>query len=416
MKIGKFAKQFNMNVSTVRYYIQNGLITPVKIGTQYEFDEECIADMRKIIEYKRYNFTLEEIQLLFFLAKASRFKDEVINEVYKDILQKKRKGLIEERIRLTQSIEDIEKEIAAFSTIDHEESTGVSGVPFLMIPFLYCANCNVPLKLDSASLSNGSIKSGNLSCDCGYTATISDGIIFCREFAEETPFKAFENIESIMAMKDQFSPAYRMLISKAYMWMYNQIAGQFKESKYVMAGPFTFNFLLEYIEKLGKNHTYIIFDPSIKRIERFKRYLSSRDYNMVYIVGKAPHLPIKRAMVDIYIDDYSTSNCQFTYSTFSTNNIAPLIKNAGEVVGIFTSYTKGAKSLHNFRKNHPNFMPEKMTLSALKYHWTAEGITIFNEKTMGSTAPNEVHFPQNVLGESIKVHGYHGKRESIQRL
>lgn len=415
MKIGKFAKKFNTNISTVRYYIQNGLITPVKMGTQYEFDDECIADMGKIIEYKRYNFTLEEIQLLFFLAKASRFKDEVINEVYKDILQKKRKGLIDEQTRLTHSIEDIEKEIAAFSTIDHEEAA-VSGVPFLMMPFLYCPSCNVPLKLDAASLSNGSIQKGDLSCDCGYVATISDGIIFCREFAEETPFKAFENIESIMAMKDQFSPAYRMLISKAYIWMYNQMSGGLKESKYIMAGPFTFNFLLEYIEKLGKHHTYIIFDPSIKRIERFKRYLSSEDYNTVYIVGKAPHLPIKKAMVDIYIDDYSTTNCQFTYSTFSTNSLAPLMKHAGEVVGIFTSYTKGAKSLYNFKKNHPDFMPEKMTLSGLKYHWAAEGINIAGEKIMGSTTPNEVHFPQNVQGESIKVHGYHGKRESIQRL
>ena len=132
-------------------------------------------------------------------------------------------------------------------------------------------------------------------------------------------------------------------------------------SKFILAGPFTLNFLLEYIEKLGKDNIYIVFDPSMKRISKIKKYLSSWNYNIVYIVGKPEELPVKRGTVDLYIDDYSTVNSLFTYNTFSTEYISPLIKNSGEVIGIFTTYQQAPKSIHNFKKDHPNFMPEKMT-------------------------------------------------------
>jgi DNA-binding transcriptional MerR regulator/SAM-dependent methyltransferase len=409
MKIGTFARKFDMNISAIRFYINNGLLSPRKDGGQYEFDAECVSDMEKIVKYKKYNFSLEEIQILFFMEKASRFKDEVVTEVCADILKNKRKQLIEEKENLTKSIDDIEREIANLPVAGNEVIP-VTGVPFLMIPHLYCPTCQIPLTLDSAHLSGGSIQKGNLSCECGYSAVISDGVILCQEFAEETPFKAFENIESVMAMKEQFSPMYRKLIAKTYMWMYGQIANQMKGGKFIMAGPFTFNFLLEYIEKLGKENTYLIIDPSLKRISKIKQYLSSQNYNIVYIVGNAEDHPIKKGAIDLYVDDYSTVNCLFTYDTFATKHIAPLLKPSGEIIGIFTTYVQAPKSLYNFKRNHPNFLPEKMTLSGLKHHWSLEGIKIVEEKKIGATTPNEVHFPQNVLGEVIEVHGYHAHK------
>lgn len=409
MKIGTFARKFNLNISAVRFYINNGLLTPCKVGGQYEFDQESVSDMEKILKYKKYSFTLEEIQLLFFMEKASRFQDEIVLKVCTDILKNKRKQLIQERDDLTGFIDEIEKEIESLPAFPAKEIAG-GGVPFTMIPYLYCPDCQKPLRLDSASLSNGSIQKGELSCECGYEAAILDGIILCRNFTEDTPFKAFENVESVMAMKDQLSPAYRKLISKTYLWMYNRIANLLTGGRHIMTGPFTFNFLLEYIEKLGQDNTYIVFDPSLKRIEKIKKYLSSWNYPVVFIVGKPHELPLKSGSVDIYIDDYSTVNSLFTYNTFSTDKIAKLLKTSGEAVGIFTTYRLAPKSLGNFRKNHPDFKPEKMTLGSLKYQWSLENVKTVEEKTIGATTPNELHFPQNVLGEAIEVHGYHAKK------
>lgn len=411
MKIGTFAKKFDTNISTVRFYINNGLLRPRRVGVQYEFDTECISDMEKILKYKNYGFSLKEIQLLFFMEKASRFQDEIVIEVCTEILKNKRKQLMAERDNLSQFIEEIEKEIENFPTIAPEE-VSEAGVPFSFIPYLYCPHCQEALKLDSASLANGSIQKGILSCDCGYTAVISEGIILCDEYTEETPFKAFKNVESIMSMKDQFSSTYRKLITKTYIWMYNRIMSQIKGAKYIMAGPFTFNFLLEYIEKLGSENIYIIFDPSLNRISKMKKYLSSWNYTIVYIVGQPKDLPIKNRTVDFYIDDYSTSNSLFTYNTFLTEAIAPLLKNSGEVVGIFSTYQNAPKSIRNFKKDHPNFIPEKMTFSGLKYNWSIGNVKILAEKAIGTTTASEPHFPQNKTGETVEVLAYHARKEA----
>ncbi len=411
MKIGTFARKFGLNISTIRYYINSGLLTPVRSGGQYEFDANCISDMEKILKYKKYSFSLEEIQLLFFMEKASRFQDELVLEDCADILKKKKAQLIDDRDNLTKFIEELEKEIEDLPVLPAKE-LNEAGVPYFIIPYLYCPVCQVPLELDSASLSNGSLQKGILSCECGYQAAIIDGIILCREYAEDTPFKAFENIESVMAMKDQFSPLYRKLIAKTYIWMFNRVPSHINSSKYIMAGPFTFNFLLEYMERLGKDNAYIIFDPSLKRIEKIKQYLAAWGYNIVYIVGKPSDLPLKNGSVDLYIDDYSTVNSLFTYNTFSTEHISPLLKNSGEVIGIFTTYQRAQKSLHNFKQDHPNFEPGKMTLSGLKYQWSQHKVKVFEEKRLGSTTPGETHYPQNVIGETIDIMGYHGKKES----
>ncbi len=411
MKIGAFAKKFGLNISRVRYYVTNGLLTPNKKEGHYEFGKECVSDMENIIKYKKYHFSLEEIQLLFFMEKASQFQDEIVIEVCADMLQKKRSQLIAEKENLSEFINDLEKEIGDLSFCT-SEGKKEGGIPFSYIPYLYCPDCQKPLKIEAANLSNGAIQKGDLGCDCGYQVGISDGIILCQNFVEETPFKAFDNIDSVMSMKDQFSPNYRMLIKKAYIWMYNSITNRPTEPRHILAGPFTLNFLFEYIEKLGMDNTYIIFDPSLTRIEKIRKYLSNRNYNVVYIVGNSDRLPVKNKSIDIYIDDYSTVNSLFTYNSFFTKHLAHLMKVTGEVVGIFTSYQNAPKSLYNFKELQPNFDTKRMTLSALKYEWGLEGIQVFCDKKIGSTNPGEVHFFQNEPGEQVEVRVYAAKKST----
>lgn len=409
MKIGAFAKKFGLNISRVRYYVINGLLTPNKKDGHYEFGKECVSDMQNIIKYKKYHFSLEEIQLLFFMEKASQFQDEIVVEICANMLQNKRNQLIEEKDNLSEFINDLEKEIEDLSFC-RSEGKREGGVPFSYIPYLYCPVCQKPLKIQAADLSNGAIQKGELSCDCGYKVSISDGIILCPNYVDDTPFKAFDNIDSVLSMKDQFSSNYRMLIKKAYIWMYNSITNRPTEPRHIMAGPFTLNFLFEYIEKLGRENTYIIFDPSLIRIKKIRKYLSNRNYNIVYIVGNSDKLPIKNKSIDIYVDDYSTVNSLFTYNSFFTKHLAPLVKETGEVVGIFTMYQNAPKSLNNFKELQPNFDSKRMTLSALKYEWGLEGLQNFCDKKIGDTNPGEIHFFQNEPGEQVEVRVYSVKK------
>ena len=63
MRIGDFAKKYNMNVTAIRYYIENALLTPQRKNNQYIFDQSCIDDMDKVLEYKECGLTLEEIEI-----------------------------------------------------------------------------------------------------------------------------------------------------------------------------------------------------------------------------------------------------------------------------------------------------------------------------------------------------------------
>jgi len=405
MKIGTFARKFGLNQSAVRYYIANGLLTPDRKGGQLEFDKECIADMEKILKFKKYHFSLDEIQLLFFMERASCFQDETILQVCADILVSKREQLISERDSLERFIAELAEEIENLPAAP-QAAPEAAGVPYSFIPYLYCPRCQKPLGLDSASLIGGGIRKGILRCECGYQADISDGVIICSDHEEDTPFKAFDNVDSVISMKNQFSALYRLLITKTYVWMYNNIAKLLDESRFILAGPFTLNFMLEYHEKLGRDKTFIIFDPSLKRIGKIRRYMSAWEYSVIYIAGKPEDLPIRKETADIYIDDYSTVNSMFTYNTFSTESIAPLIRHNGAVAGIFSAYKESPRSIANFKKDHPNFQPERMTMAGLRSGWARQDVQVVSEKSIGSTTAGELHYPQDELGERVEVLGY----------
>ena len=113
----------------------------------------------------------------------------------------------------------------------------------------------------------------------------------------------------------------------------------------------------------------------------------------------------------MFLDDYCTVNSLFTYNTFSTAELGALLRPGGEALGIFTSYAAAPASLANFRQDHPEFLPERMTLSALKQAWQKAGVRWLDQKSMGKTTPGETHFDRNAPGEVVEVFGYIAKKE-----
>lgn len=76
LKIGDFAKIFDISIKTVRYYESVGLIIPayIDIYTGYRyFNEENIKRMEEIISLKELGFSLEEIKYF----KESEIKNKI---------------------------------------------------------------------------------------------------------------------------------------------------------------------------------------------------------------------------------------------------------------------------------------------------------------------------------------------------
>ena len=66
---GEIADRTGVNVHTVRYYEERGLLPPVprSAGGQRQFDEEHVAHIRFVKRAQRLGFTLEEIRELLSL-------------------------------------------------------------------------------------------------------------------------------------------------------------------------------------------------------------------------------------------------------------------------------------------------------------------------------------------------------------
>ncbi len=405
MKIGDFARKYDMNVTTVRYYVEHALLTPERKNNQYVFNNSCAEDMEKIIRYKSLSFSLEEIELLLFLEKTSKFKDRIVLDIFSSILKNKKEALEQKNQCIKNTIKELTYEIENLPHSCESAKDDVNGIPFTFIPYMYCPICSSPLRLESASLSNNKLTSGDLSCACGYESHIEDGVILCDGYTQSTPFKAFKNIESVVSITEEFGKEYRILIDKAYMWMYHQIPTG-DEHRIVMAGPFTFNFLLKYCQEFSRNTTFVIIDPSLKRISKMQKYMKEFDFQTVFIAGTLDKIPVRRECIDIYADDFSSVNCIFTYNKSPYRYISPLIKKKGMVAGIFTDYGKAPKSIMNFKKDHPDFIPANMSLPKIKKNIEENGMKFAESKLIGKTSGREKEFRRQIDNETIPVLGF----------
>src|SRR6056297_1287985 len=114
LKIGEFAARFDVKKETVRFYTDKNLLTPVKIGNFYDYDRNCIEDMKTILQLKEMDFNLEEISkyLSFFRVSTKNmiamkqalidlFKGKIADVDFKiDEYQKA-------RLELSRKLEDI---------------------------------------------------------------------------------------------------------------------------------------------------------------------------------------------------------------------------------------------------------------------------------------------------------------------
>jgi DNA-binding transcriptional MerR regulator len=128
MRISEFAKKFGLSTSTVRYYINQGLLMPDRKKDQYNFGAECVDDIKKLLKYKKARFSLDEIQELFFLEKTSHFRDEVSVTAWKDIMYHKKRELLKEQEDLSWCLQTLEDEIRSMS-YDSEHVAMEYGVP-----------------------------------------------------------------------------------------------------------------------------------------------------------------------------------------------------------------------------------------------------------------------------------------------
>lgn len=173
MKIGEFSKKHDVTVDTVRHYINEGLLTPLRENTQYNFSEIDDRVMESIILLKSMNFKLEEMKS--YLLFQTIFTNNSFSYLgsFREEFERKFEENEKEIQRLLKMNELIKKQITGYKQLKFSR-----GVSLRMLPDLICIDCNENLELEASEIKHNEILEGKLVCPkCGKTYYIRYGYI-----------------------------------------------------------------------------------------------------------------------------------------------------------------------------------------------------------------------------------------------
>lgn len=411
MKIGDFAKQFQISAHAVRYYINLGLLVPTSRNSQFVFDENDVYDMQEILKLKKMRFSIKEIHHILSLKRISNFSNTNDANDYIEVLKNKKKELLNEQIALKESIDDVNGEIRA-SQHKANHAVSKSGVPISVMQYLYCPYCQKSLNFSNVFIDNQQILKGDLTCDCNYTATIKDGVLITGD-SEISPYD-YPDLER-KCYKD-LTPVTVSLFQKSYKWIISRLSTINCTGKLILESHVNaFCFLYTNFEQLDKDAIYVIVDnfPEILCMYKEKIDSLSLGLNVLYIVNSSSKYPLKHGCLDIHLDYFSTNE----YSLFHENrhlspDILPYFKDKSYFLGTFFFLDANAKSLVNLRKDFPQTSKDAFNQVKFKEQIESLPFTLIGEEFTGFAvnSGNNHPFPLSVKGEKIGLYSFYYTR------
>ena len=160
MKIGEFARKYNVSKNTVRYYVEHGLLIP-ESGLQYQFGKQEEEDMEMILRMKAQFFSLKEIATMLSICHTSNMIEPYTIQDCISILEQKRVELDQQINERKKAIGQIAEDIKKLSKSAGGMGSPI-GVPISALELFVCPLCGKPLKLSEAVLDAQSLK-GNFS-------------------------------------------------------------------------------------------------------------------------------------------------------------------------------------------------------------------------------------------------------------
>ncbi len=424
MKIGDFARKYNIPISTIRYYIDEGLITPRKNGAQYNFSPLNEMEMQQLIDLRESSFSLEEMRQFVNISRILGEKDPAR---YRELTALFR----EKKSRLKQQIRDIQKTI---HTIDLKldslaskeavltsrgqapsDSPSCHNLPLSFLPQLACPDCGADLEIDEARLSGNGIISGGLKCSCGYHGCIEDGIIyvdedidldqdpvFCDDYFVDPSTSGDEPLfyECFLSAPQQ----YLAINFEARTWINEIIQLCLPQPQLIlfpdMASVFPYLYSdLEYLQKA----TLIITGLSRKATVATRRHMDTLDsgLDIIYVVSPSNRLPLSRKSVDLMIDYMSSYNYAFFFNRPFYDYIDPYFSDNASIAGCLTYYGPNSKSARNITAEYNNAMDPFITWDSYTDSLRFHGYKITADKSIGHSSVLSEYFHYHQPGEEM---------------
>ncbi|HSN66357.1 MAG TPA: MerR family transcriptional regulator, partial [Fusibacter sp.] len=404
MKIGAFAKHNQTSIDTIRHYMTLELLIPEKVGAQYLFDATCQSDFDEICQLKGIGFTLSEVQSLMLFRRIGKLTGYDKRITYKSYFENKRNAVEDELQRLNQIKRELEKTLVNAGAVE-EESVRTLGVPMDCLQYAHCTKCHTPLQLLDGKIENGDLMTGTLTCSCGSSLNIIEGILY-----GEGLDKALIDIESESEHYiDQYikttDSAYLKKIYKELEWSKRHAACSGVENSVILElGTGHGFFMRHFIGDFHGSNLYIAVDHNAQVLLWLKKIIerSQPKCKVLFLCADFEKLPLKPASVDLLLDISGSSNYAFDHSDkFLLDKVDHLTKPETILHAYFILFEKFSKhtKIDDVSKKWFRLDTIKEALKRLKYIKTDDYISDSVEKG----GPMEDYF---VPGESVYTYLY----------
>ena len=298
MRIGKFADCYQVSIDTVRYYMEIGLLTPLKLGGQFEFDERVAEDMEIILDLKACDFTLAEIKQILLYKKLSPLVYDNERSFKKEIYQSKVNRIQMELRRL----EDVNHTLLErIGILEQGETVAqqVLGFPLEALALFECQNCHKDLSLNASKILDNQVIEGGLSCSCGYKLTIADGMVRAPE-ADESGGSLSQN--DVLDYIEATASEYFNEIYKGINWLGDRFKDHDYRAKVILdAGTGHGLFARTVYDKMDSGSILICNDIASEKLVFVKDILekSGIKKKVVFLAADLRHLPLKKQSIDV---------------------------------------------------------------------------------------------------------------------
>lgn len=403
MRIGQVSKQYGISVDNLYYYINYGLLVPQRPGGQYVFDGQTLKDLELILELKEMNFSLKEIHRVLSLYRISGLAVSQDIEDLRAIYSKKLHQLREEKKRTEKSMENLQKKIADLSALLPDDRPEI-GLPVRMLDHLCCPVCGSDFSLDDVRMDLKYIFSGSLSCSCGYTASIRDGILL-------TPNKNTDRYDTPDLQRKLYRdlpPSLISLFQRSYNWMLEKLdsldlSGKVVLETYINAWFFLHNHQ-QYLDPRGQ---YIVVDKYPEMLQMYKTLMEKQGYGLdiLFIADSSTRLPLKAGCVDLNIDYFAVNEHNFYHDTFLYDELAPYLAKDALLLGTYFYFDQGKRSMKNLLREYPTASPDNFDLNWFLSHM---GERILQQEDCGSTTSSgaNIGFSFHHEGEKMYLRSY----------
>ncbi|MEG1932201.1 MAG: hypothetical protein RR075_03725, partial [Pygmaiobacter sp.] len=290
-----------------------------------------------------------------------------------------------------------------------------TGVPLSAVHLLACPLCQHPLETKNATILSKYIQTGNLSCPCGYTATIQNGIIVTGNYFSHSD----DHPDITRGLYKGLHPDFLKLYQRASDMLTHDLQSMNLETKVVLEANINgYFYLYNNFRNLPKNTIYIVVDKYPEMVAMYKSLIErlNLDYDILYIADAKLEYPIRKNSVDILIDFFGNSEYQFYNKNSYITDVSDYMKDACSAIGAYMNLGSNSQSTKNLSIKYKRSSPNLYSFPQLRMDYEKLGYLISSE-VLGSVYETQKQFSfschQN--GDEMRIYYYQAIRNSRGR-